>query len=190
MLLLLLTRMAGMLRWLSRTRTLHVTLRRRSIGRNHGTRLTAWRGTHSIVGVRVGTTGWHVGVMVIPRILLMLHRRLTVHLVLVMLWMLLVHRMMLGVMMHVIFVVGVGVRRTGITSRRHVMSGRFVRMHPGGIFRTGMRRMWRTGGRRRCWSWTTVASGSTGRRRFRFLATHYWATLRILSTLLSIGTIM
>lgn len=53
----------------------------------------------------------------------MLHWRLPVHLVLVVLRVLLMHRMMLGVMMHVIFVIGVRVRGTGITSRRHVMSG-------------------------------------------------------------------
>lgn len=112
-----------MLRWLSRTRTLHVALWRWSIGRNHGTRLTARCRAHPVVGIWVGTTGWHIGVMVIPRVLLMLHWRLPVHLVLVVLRMLLMHRMMLGVMMHVIFVIGVRVRGTGITTRRHVMSG-------------------------------------------------------------------
>lgn len=178
----------GMLRGLSRSGALHVSLWGRPTGRDHGTGFATRRGTHPVVGVWVsGTSRGHVGVMMVSRVLLVLHRRLTVHLMLVMLRMLLVHRMMLRVMMHIIFVVSVWVRWTGgIASRRHVMSGRFIGMHSGSIFGPRMRRVRRTRGRRSR-SWATIASGH---RRFRFLATHYWAALRILSTLMSISTIL
>lgn len=178
-----------MLWWLSRSRTLHVSLWWRPSWRNHGTRLTTRSRTHPIVGIRIGSSRGHIRIMVISRVLLMLHWRLTVHLMLVMLWMLLVHRMMLRVMMHIVFVVSVRIRWTGIASRRHVMTGRFIGVHTRIIFGPRMRWMRRTGGRRR-WSRATIASCGTGHWRFRFFATHYWATLRILSTWLSIGTIL
>lgn len=117
----------------------------------------------SVVGVRIG---WgHVGVVVVARVLLVLHRRLAVHLV-----MLLVHRMMLLVRM-VVHVWGGTVFAVGRIGAW--MAGRFVWMHSGWrwcAFR--VRRMggrWSTGCRRR-----STGSIATGRRRFRSLfPTHY-----------------
>lgn len=186
---LLLARMPWMLWGLSRAWSLHVSLRWWPIGGNHGTGFATRRSAHSVVSIRIRSAWGHVGIVMVSGILLMLHRRLAIHLMLVMLRMLLVHRMMLRVMMHIVFVVSARIRWTGITSRRHVMSGRFIRVHSGGIFGSRMRRMRRSGGRRSR-SLATISPGRTGRRRFRFLATHYWATFRIPSTLLSIGTIL
>lgn len=102
-------------------------------------------------------------------ILLMLHRWLAVHLV-----MLLVHRMMLlmlRMVMHVgsgsVFAIG-GRRILGWTG----MAGRFVWMHSRGWCAFRVRRMggrWSTGCRRR-----STGSIATGRWRFRSLfPTHY-----------------
>lgn len=54
----------GMLRGLSRSGTLHVSLWGRPTGRDHGTGFATRRGTHPVVGVWVsGTSRGHVGVM-------------------------------------------------------------------------------------------------------------------------------
>lgn len=163
-----------------------------SIWRDHGSGLAAGCRAHSVVGVRIGTRRRHVGIVVVARVLLVLHRRLAVHLVLV-LGMLLVHaRVMLRKVVHVrrgsVFAVGRITGRAGIAGGWHVMPGRFVRVHAGrrpGPVR--MRRVWRwpTGCRRR--SATTAGSIATGRRFRCLFTTHY---MRILSTLVSVSTIL
>lgn len=170
--------LAGMLLLLGR----HVPVGRGPVWRDHRARFAT--GSHPVVGVRIRPTWWHVWIVVISRVLLMLHRRLAVHLVLRMLRMLLVLHGMLLVRMvvHVrcttVFAVGCGILLgwTRIASRWHEMSGSLIRMHSG-RWPFWMGRWWSTGCRRR--STTTagaIATGSTRRRRRRFhslFPTHY-----------------
>lgn len=165
----------------------HVPVGRGPVWGDHRAGFAA--GSHPVVGVRVGPAWGHVWVVVIARVLLVLHRRLAVHLVLGMLRMML-HRVLLVMVVHVrsttaFFAVGSRVLLgwTGIAGRWHVI----VRMHSGRWpFRMGRR--WSTGCRRRS---TAGAIATCRRRRFHSLfPTHYWTTLRILSTGMSIGTIL